>query len=39
MKLQDIGALLRGNPYPGRMILIGMDAAGTHGLGLQPLPQ
>jgi len=32
MKLQDIGALLRGNPYPGRMILIGMDAAGTHAV-------
>ena len=32
MKLQDIGALLRSNPYPGRMILIGMDAAGTHAV-------
>ena len=32
MKLQDVGALLRSNPYPGRMILIGMDPSGTRAV-------
>lgn len=32
MKLQDAGALLRSNPYPGRMILIGADETGTRAL-------
>lgn len=32
MKLQQIGKLLRNNPYPGRAILIGMDKEGRHAV-------